>query len=78
MAIGIFLMQYINKCYYLDKDLTFYRISTQNESNNSIHHAMWICYEYGIIKYILKYYHFLNFIVKPYLQEHSIILEKII
>lgn len=55
-------------CFFVNKELTYYRIGENNESNNSIIHPTWIRYNYGLLRYIMRKCNIPKFIYAPYLQ----------
>lgn len=57
-------------CYYIDKDLTYYRIGQTNESTKSYLHANLIRYDYALFHYGLRCAHIPDFIALPYLQKY--------
>lgn len=59
-------------CYYIDKELTFYRIGETNESTKSFLHANLIRYDYALFHYGLRCAHIPDFIALPYLQNYVI------
>lgn len=59
-------------CYYIDKELTYYRIGETNESTKSFLHANLIRYDYALFLYGLRCAHIPNFIALPYLQQYVI------
>ncbi len=63
-------------CYYIDKDLTFYRIGETNESTKSYLHANLIRYDYGLFRYGSRCAHVPDFIALPYLQRYVINAER--
>lgn len=62
-------------CYYIDKELTFYRIGETNESTKSFLHANLIRYDYALFHYGLRCAHIPDFIALPYLQKYVISAE---
>lgn len=65
-------------CYKILKELTFYRVSSVNSSNDTDIHSVWIFNDYGIITYALKYYHLPLFISTPFIAKYCKDMEEYI